>query len=284
MKTSKIFGILCVAMIFVMTGCRGGFEVDKESLKPVLGEWFYFSQETDSRIFMEFLEDGNFVIMGSDKEKLFGKLSLNDRGSFSIRDNELKMLFYSSNLPELVLLFEATEDKLTLTIDELSCTFSRVKEDFDSSGNYYLDRTTTIHKHSVGIESLNLPEGITYRGGRVIPLDSVLKSFEQEIDELFWNKTVTFTAEDFTLDKNDLIVNLNVENDVYNRLNAICFPDESGDNLFVIIKKQPAIIGGMLDILEKENGALDAVQQEALATEFMEVFDSFVSLLSFVKE
>ncbi|MBQ2448390.1 MAG: hypothetical protein II277_08320, partial [Bacteroidales bacterium] len=68
------------------------------------------------------------------------------------------------------------------------------------------------------------------------------------------------------------------------RLNAICFPDDSGDNLFVIIKKQPAIIGGMLDILEKENGALDAVQQEALATEFMEVFDSFVSLLSFVKE
>ena len=194
------------------------------------------------------------------------------------------MLFYSSNLPELVLLFEATEDKLTLAIDELSCTFSRVKEDFDSSGNYYLDKTTTIHKHLVGIESLNLPEGITYRGGRVIPLDSVLKSFEQEIDELFWNKTVTFTAEDFTLDKNDLIVNLNVENDVYNRLNAICFPDDSGDNLFVIIKKQAAIIGGMLDILEKENGALDAVQQEALATEFMEVFDSFVSLLSFVKE
>ena len=70
------------------------------------------------------------------------------------------------------------------------------------------------------------------------------------------------------------------------KVNATAFPDEDGDRLFIIIPKQAAWLGGMVDLVEKENEGLklDAAQIAALEKEFMETFETFTVILSLSKK
>ena len=70
------------------------------------------------------------------------------------------------------------------------------------------------------------------------------------------------------------------------KVNATTFPDEDGDRLFIIIPKQAAWLGGMVDLVEKENEGLklDAAQLAALEKEFMDTFETFTVILSLSKK
>ena len=59
-----------------------------------------------------------------------------------------------------------------------------------------------------------------------------------------------------------------------------------GDRLFIIIPKQAAWLGGMVDLVEKENEGLtlNAAQIAALEKEFMETFETFTVILSLSKK
>ena len=64
------------------------------------------------------------------------------------------------------------------------------------------------------------------------------------------------------------------------------YPDVDGDRLFIIIPKQAAWLGGMVDLVEKENEGLtlNAAQIAALEKEFMETFETFTVILSLIKK
>jgi hypothetical protein len=70
------------------------------------------------------------------------------------------------------------------------------------------------------------------------------------------------------------------------KVNATTFPDEDGDRLFIIIPKQAAWLGGMVDLVEKENAGLKMTEAQikALEAEFMETFETFTVILSLSKK
>ena len=92
-------------------------------------------------------------------------------------------------------------------------------------------------------------------------------------------------VKNYTLKGNNLVFNLYEGSDTY-KVNATSFPDEDGDRLFIIIPKQAAWLGGMVDLIEKENEGLklDAAQIAALEKEFMETFETFTVILSLSKK
>ena len=59
-----------------------------------------------------------------------------------------------------------------------------------------------------------------------------------------------------------------------------------GDRLFIIIPKQAAWLGGMVDLVAKENEGLklNAAQIAALEKEFMDTFETFTVILSLSKK
>ena len=69
-------------------------------------------------------------------------------------------------------------------------------------------------------------------------------------------------------------------------MNATSFPDEDGDRLFIIIPKQAAWLGGMVDLVEKENAGLKLTEAQIaeLEKEFMATFDTFTVILSLSKK
>jgi hypothetical protein len=87
---------------------------------------------------------------------------------------------------------------------------------------------------------------------------------------------------DYALDGNNLSFELNKGH----KLNATSFPDEDGDRLFIIIPKQAAWLGGMVELVEKENEGLklNAAQIAALEKEFMDTFETFTVILSLSKK
>ena len=91
-------------------------------------------------------------------------------------------------------------------------------------------------------------------------------------------------VKNYTLNGNNLTFDL-YEGGSY-KVNATSFPDEDGDRLFIIIPKQAAWLGGMVDLVEKENEGLklDAAQLAALEKEFMDTFETFTVILSLSKK
>ena len=92
-------------------------------------------------------------------------------------------------------------------------------------------------------------------------------------------------VKNYTLNGNNLVFNLYEGSDTY-KVYATSFPDEDGDRLFIIIPKQAAWLGGMVDLVEKENEGLklDAAQIAALEKEFMDTFETFTVILSLSKK
>ena len=92
-------------------------------------------------------------------------------------------------------------------------------------------------------------------------------------------------TKNYSLNGNDLTFNLYEGSEIYN-VNATSFPDEDGDRLFIIIPKQAAWLGGMVDLVEKENPGLtlNEAQIAQLEQEFMSTFETFTVVLSLSKE
>ena len=92
-------------------------------------------------------------------------------------------------------------------------------------------------------------------------------------------------TKNYTHNGNSLVFNLYEGSDTY-KVNATSFPDEDGDRLFIIIPKQAAWLGGMVDLVEKENAGLklDAAQIAELEKEFMATFETFTVILSLSKK
>ena len=92
-------------------------------------------------------------------------------------------------------------------------------------------------------------------------------------------------VKNYTLNGNNLVFNLYEGSDTY-KVNATSFPDEDGDRLFIIIPKQAAWLGGMVDLVEKENEGLTLTEAQIaeLEKEFMETFETFTVILSLSKK
>ena len=91
-------------------------------------------------------------------------------------------------------------------------------------------------------------------------------------------------TKNYTLDGNNLIFDL-YEGGSY-KVNATSFPDEDGDRLFIIIPKQAAWLGGMVDLVEKEQEGLKLTEAQIaeLEKEFMATFETFTVILSLSKK
>ena len=70
------------------------------------------------------------------------------------------------------------------------------------------------------------------------------------------------------------------------KVNATSFPDEDGDRLFIIIPKQAAWLGGLVDLVEKGQAGLKLTEAQIaeLEKEFMATFETFTVILSLSKK
>ena len=149
-----------------------------------------------------------------------------------------------------------------------------------------------------GKNALQLPEGVLFQGENYIPVDAmhgdriidVMKKFFADatfVADGKLNHTLDGEAKvkNDTLNGNNLVFNLYEGSDTY-KVNATSFPDEDDDRLFIIIPKQAAWLGGMVDLVEKENEGLklNAAQIAALEKEFMDTFETFTVILSLSKK
>ena len=303
MKTIKHFALALVAVAcgLSFTSCDQN-KPDNYADYPqlIVGKWFNFTPEAS--MFLEYKADNTFNIVGFDKAlghwsqisgtyRLEGNKKIDsytkDDGSqaeistfVEIKDNQL-VCSNLSNLPE-------AEKKVHY----------RVQEQFDIKGNYsYLNSAVNV-KAAAGKTALQLPEGVLFQGQNSIPVDAMHGDRIIDVMKRFF-ADATFAADgvlnhtmdgeaktkNYTLDGNNLTFNLYEGSDTY-KVNATSFPDEDGDRLFIIIPKQAAWLGGMVDLVEKEQEGLKLTEAQIaeLEKEFMATFETFTVILSLSKK
>ena len=303
MKTIKHFALALVAVAcgLSFTSCDQN-KPDNYADYPqlIVGKWFNFTPEAS--MFLEYKADNTFNIVGFDKAlghwsqisgtyRLEGNKKIDsytkDDGSqaeistfVEIKDNQL-VCSNLSNLPE-------AEKKVHY----------RVQEQFDIKGNYsYLNSAVNV-KAAAGKTALQLPEGVLFQGQNSIPVDAMHGDRIIDVMKKFF-ADATFAADgklnhtmdgvaktkNYTLDGNNLTFNLYEGSDTY-KVNATSFPDEDGDRLFIIIPKQAAWLGGMVDLVEKEQAGLKLTEAQIaeLEKEFMATFETFTVILSLSKK
>ena len=174
----------------------------------------------------------------------------------------------------------------------------RVQESFDIKGNYsYLNSAVRVVP-AEGKTALQLPEGVTFQGQNSIPVEAMHGDRIIDVMKRFF-ADATFAADgklnhtldgeaktkNYTLDGNNLTFNLYEGSETY-KVNATSFPDEDGDRLFIIIPKQAAWLGGMVDLVEKEQEGLKLTEAQIaeLEKEFMATFETFTVILSLSKK
>jgi hypothetical protein len=174
----------------------------------------------------------------------------------------------------------------------------RVQEQFDIKGNYsYLNSAVNV-KAAEGKTALQLPEGVLFQGQNSIPVNAMHGDRIIDVMKKFF-ADATFAADgklnhtldgeaktkNYTLDGNKLTFNLYEGSETY-KVNATSFPDEDGDRLFIIIPKQAAWLGGMVDLVEKEQAGLKLTEAQIaeLEKEFMATFETFTVVLSLSKK
>ena len=297
----KLTFLAIIAMALVFTGCNQNNPDDYSNYPQlIVGKWFNFTPEAS--MFLEYKADNTFNIVGFDKAlghwsqisgtyRLEGNKKIDsytkDDGSqaeistfVEIKDNQL-VCSNLSNLPE-------AEKKVHY----------RVQEQFDIKGNYsYLNSAVNV-KAAEGKTALQLPEGVTFLGQNAIPVEAmhgdrivdVMKKFFADATfaaDGVLNHTMDGVAKtkNYTLDGNNLTFNLYEGSDTY-KVNATSFPDEDGDRLFIIIPKQAAWLGGMVDLVEKEQEGLKLTEAQIaeLEKEFLATFETFTVVLSLSKK
>ena len=301
MKTFRMIGMALVAVVlgFAMSSCENNDDVDpyKDYPQLIVGKWFNFTPEAS--MFLNYQADGTITSIGWDKELGW----LEETGTYTLDGEEITFLFVlaDGSHKELKMKIEITNNELVTKAfgnETGERVQYRVQEQFDIKGNYsYLNSAVRV----VPAESktaLQLPEGVLFQGQNYIPVDAMHGDRIIDVMKKFF-ADATFAADGklnhtmdgetkhktYTLNGNSLVFNLYEGSDVY-KVNATSFPDEDGDRLFIIIPKQAAWLGGMVDLIEKENEGLklDAAQIAALEKEFMETFETFTVILSLSKK
>ena len=296
----KIFSLAILAMALIFTGCDQN-KPDNYADYPqlIVGKWFNFTPEAS--MFLNYQADNTYNMVGWDKE--LGWLEMS--GTYRLEGNKLIESYTWTDGSQLQTpqLIDIKDDKLVflsnLDMPEVGEKINyRVQESFDIKGNYtYLNSAVRVVA-AEGKTALQLPEGVTFQGQNSIPVDAmhgdriidVMKKFF--VDATFaadgvLNHTMDGEAKtkNYTLDGNNLTFNLYEGSDTY-KVNATSFPDEDGDRLFIIIPKQAAWLGGMVDLVEKEQEGLKLTEAQIaeLEKEFMATFETFTVILSLSKK
>ena len=302
MKTFRMIGMALVAVMlgFAMSSCENDDEVDpyKDYPQLIVGQWFNFTP--DVSLFVNYGADGSLSSIGYDNENGW----LNVDGTYSIDGNVITYKFATSDGSQKAdrAIFEVTEDTYIVR-EHLDATMTnekvhyRVKESFDIKGNYsYLNAVARVVP-AEGKTALQLPAGVTFNGQNSISIDAMHgERIIAAMQKFFADATFAdggklnhkmdgeTKEKSYTHNGNSLTFDL-YEGGSY-KVNATTFPDEDGDRLFIIIPKQAAWLGGMVDLVEKENEGLklDAAQLAALEKEFMDTFETFTVILSLSKK
>ena len=306
MKTIKHFALALVAV-----ACGLGFTSCDQN-KPdnyadypqlIVGKWFNFTPEAS--IFIQYDANGNIITLGYDKE-VGNEGVFKDGwmyGSAKYRCESNNIIITATNPDgsqnEVVNTIEVTQDQLIIKDPKLGDRIHyRVQESFDIKGNYtYLNSAVRVVA-AEGKTALQLPEGVTFQGQNSIPVDAMHGDRIIDVMKNFF-ADATFAADgklnhtldgepktkNYTLNGNNLIFNLYEGSETY-KVNATSFPDEDGDRLFIIIPKQAAWLGGMVDLVEKEQEGLKLTEAQIaeLEKEFMATFETFTVILSLSKK
>ncbi|MBQ5802866.1 MAG: hypothetical protein IIW25_01375, partial [Bacteroidales bacterium] len=267
----------------------------KDYPQLIVGKWFNFTPE--SSMFSVYNADGTFSTTGWDKDFGWSQRQSN----YVVNGNRL--IWKLDESKEKTVVIEVSKDKFVIKENLSNPGASekisyRVKESFDIKGNYsYLNSAVRVVP-AEGKTALQLPEGVLFQGQNYIPVDAMHGDRIIDVMKKFF-ADATFAADgklnhtlegdakvkNYTLNGNNLVFNLYEGSDTY-KVNATSFPDEDGDRLFIIIPKQAAWLGGMVDLVEKENAGLtlDATQIASLEKEFMDTFETFTVILSLSKK
>ena len=306
MKTFRMIGMALVAVMlsFTMSSCdNDDDEVDpyKDYPQLIVGKWFNFTPEAS--IFMDYKADGSYSAVIYDIErKVHWVLS---SGYYCLEGNKMinTVINPDASTEEKVAEVEITEDRFVLKANSMYDLASdrvhyRVKESFDIKGNYtYLNAVANV-KPAEGKTVLQLPEGVLFQGQNSIPVEAMHGDRIIDVMMKFF-ADATFAADgalnhtmdgeaktkNYTLDGNNLTFNLYEGSETY-KVNATSFPDEDGDRLFIIIPKQAAWLGGMVDLVEKEQEGLKLTEAQIaeLEKEFLATFETFTVVLSLSKK
>ena len=301
----KIFSLAILAMALVFTGCDQN-KPDNYADYPqlIVGKWFNFNP--NSSVFINYDANGKMTLIGWDK--VWGWMSL--EGTYSVDGNTIiekhivqEVETHPDQEEEIIRTIELDNDKLTFKTLSIRPDYAgkvhyRVQNSFDIKGNYsYLNALARVVP-AEGKTALQLPEGVTFQGQNSIPVDAMHGNRIIDVMKKFF-ADATFAADgklnhtmdgeaktkNYTLDGNNLTFNLYEGSETY-KVNATSFPDEDGDRLFIIIPKQAAWLGGMVDLVEKEQEGLKLTEAQIaeLEKEFMATFETFTVILSLSKK
>ena len=290
----KLTFLAIIAMAFAFTSCdQNKPDNYADYLQLIVGKWFNFTPEAS--MFLNYQADNTYNKVGWDKE--FGWLEMS--GTYRLEGNKL----FETDAVEgereaeiqiingkMILrpIYPVGDDKVHY----------RVKEQFDITGNYtYLNSAVRVVA-AEGKTALQLPEGVLFQGQNAIPVEAMHGDRIVDVMKKFF-ADATFAADgvlnhtmdgeaktkNYTLNGNNLTFNLYEGSDTY-KVNATSFPDEDGDRLFIIIPKQAAWLGGMVDLVEKEQAGLKLTEAQIaeLEKEFMATFETFTVVLSLSKK
>ena len=296
MKTIKHFALALVAVACGLgfTSCDQNNPDDYADYPQlIVGKWFNFTPEAS--MFLNYQADNTYNKVGWDKE--FGWLEMS--GTYRLEGN--KLFETDAVVGEREAEIEIINGKMILRpiypVGDDKVHY-RVQEQFDIQGNYsYLNSAVRIVP-AEGKTALQLPEGVTFQGQNSIPVDAMHGDRIIDVMKKFF-ADATFAADgklnhtldgeaktkNYTLDGNNLTFNLYEGSETY-KVNATSFPDEDGDRLFIIIPKQAAWLGGMVDLVEKEQAGLKLTEAQIaeLEKEFMATFETFTVILSLSKK
>ena len=304
MKTFRMIGIALVAMTFCFTMSSCDNEENETVVDPykdypqlIVGKWFNFTPEVSA--YMDYKADGSCSIASYYKEKGW---IISPAGNYRLEGNQLINVVVNpdGSTKEYVTTVELTEDKFLCKANSVlpeDQVHYRVKDQFDIKGNYsYLNSVARVVP-AEGKTALQLPEGVTFNGQNSISIDAMHgERIIAAMQKFFADATfadggkLNHTMDGETKEKSYTHNGNSLTFDLYEggsyKVNATTFPDEDGDRLFIIIPKQVAWLGGMVDLVEKENEGLklNATQIAALEKEFMETFETFTVILSLSKK
>ena len=295
----KLTFLAIIAMAFAFVGCDQN-KPDNYADYPqlIVGKWFNITPEVS--IFQDFQADGTLKSTGLDTD--WGWFEL--EGTYRVEGNKIISSVVAEGENRVITQeVEITNDFLKIKSNDANPDMEekityRAREFFDIKGNYtYLNSAVRVVP-AEGKTALQLPEGVLFQGQNSIPVDAmhgdrivgVMKKFFADATfaaDGALNHTMDGVAKtkNYTLDGNNLTFNLYEGSETY-KVNATSFPDEDGDRLFIIIPKQAAWLGGMVDLVEKEQEGLKLTEAQIaeLEKEFMATFDTFTVILSLSKK
>ena len=292
----KLTFLAIIAMAFAFVGCDQN-KPDNYADYPqlIVGKWFDFTPE--SSIYLDIKADGTYNLVGYDnREGAWGWMA--HQGEYKIEGNQFTWPSKKDPSQMKTEEIEITDNRMIMRTSIGDKIHYRVQNSFDIKGNYtYLNSAVRVVA-AEGKTALQLPEGVTFQGQNAISIEAMQGERIIDVMKKFF-ADATFAADgklnhtldgeaktkNYTLDGNNLTFNLYEGSETY-KVNATSFPDEDGDRLFIIIPKQAAWLGGMVDMIEKEQAGLKLTEAQIaeLEKEFLATFETFTVILSLSKK